>query len=125
VTREKKRILLAEDDPQSAALLTRLLSVDYEIIEVADGAEALWELQQAPAPDLVLADLMMPEMDGLTMIREMKSNPKLKRIPVIIITAKDGAKDVIEGINVGAKHYIVKPFKGVDVLEKVRKLIGA
>lgn len=121
----KKRILVAEDDPQSATLLSRILSQDYELVSVEDGAEALWELQQGPAPDLVVADLMMPEVDGLTLIREMKANPKLKRIPVIIITAKDSAKDVIEGINVGAKHYITKPFKGVEVLEKVKKLIGA
>lgn len=121
----KKRILVAEDDPESAALLSRMLSLDYEIIPVEDGAEALWELQQGVPPDLALIDLMMPEVDGLTLIKEMKANPKTKKIPVIIITAKDGAKDVIEGINVGAKHYIVKPFKSADVLGKVKKLIGA
>lgn len=121
----KKRILVAEDDPQTSSLLVKLLSLDYEMVAVGDGAEALWELQQDPLPDLVVADLMIPEVDGISMIREMKANPRTRKIPVIIITAKDNPRDVIEGINAGAKHYIVKPFKGSDVLEKVKKLIGA
>jgi DNA-binding response OmpR family regulator len=120
----KKRILVVEDDPQTAALLAKLLSMDYEVVQVSDGAEALWELQQDPPPDLFVADVMLPEMDGLSVIREMKQNPRTRGIPVIIITAKDSPKDVIEGINTGAKHYITKPFKGAEVLDKVKRAIG-
>ncbi len=120
----KKRILVVEDDPQTSALLAKLLSMDYEVVQVDDGAEALWELQKDPPPDLLVADVMLPEVDGLSVIREMKSNPRTKGIPVIIITAKDSPKDVIEGINTGAKHYITKPFKGAEVLDKVKKAIG-
>jgi len=123
VTERRKRILLAEDDPGVAELLTRLLSTSYDVIHAPDGQRAL-ELAQEDPPDLLLLDVMMPNLDGFAVAEELKKKGEGKHPPIIFITAKGSAMDVIHGIQKGARAYITKPFQIKDVLEKVRKAIG-
>ena len=119
----KKRILVAEDDPSISTLLERVLRSEFEVTVVTNGKQAL-SLAQTSPPDLLLLDVMMPGLDGLEVAKRARAMPNLKRIPIIFITAKDGSMDVIRGIQHGARHYITKPFKIDDLLQKVRKAIA-
>jgi len=120
----RKKILVVEDDPEIALLLRKVLEKQYAVEHAGDGRAALRVMEHPPQPDLVIADVMMPQLDGISMVRFMKANPNLKKIPVIFLTAKTSSHDVISGISAGAKHYITKPFKIDDVLKKVQSVIG-
>jgi putative two-component system response regulator len=91
---------------------------------LAESGEKALELFTAAPPALVLLDVMMPGIDGHGVAAEIRKNPALKAVPIIFLTAKSGATDVIKGIQSGARHYITKPFKIDDVLAKVKKVLG-
>jgi DNA-binding response OmpR family regulator len=116
--------VIAEDDPAIAAMLQKVLSVHYDVTVAHDGKSALVLALTPPRPSLLMLDVMMPGMDGLTVAAEVKKSPELKGTPIIFLTAKTGATDVIKGIQSGARHYITKPFKIDDVLAKVKKALG-
>jgi DNA-binding response OmpR family regulator len=120
----RRLILIAEDDPAIAAMLHKVLSATYDVEVVHDGKSALARAVAPPRPSLLMLDVMMPGLDGLAVATEVKKTPELKGIPIIFLTAKSGATDVIKGIQVGARHYITKPFKIDDVLAKVKKALG-
>ena len=120
----RKRIVIAEDDPAIAAMLEKVLSKQYDISIAKDGHGALALALTPPRPALLMLDVMMPGLDGLGVAAEVKKTPELKGIPIIFLTAKSGAADVIKGIQSGARHYITKPFKIDDVLAKVKKALG-
>lgn len=120
---QRKRILVAEDDPAISTLLMRALSTDYEMALARDGREAVSKASGSP-PHLLLLDVMMPGLDGLEVARQIRVLPGLTNVPIIFITAKDGAMDVIQGIQRGAKHYITKPFKLDDVRAKIKAILG-
>ncbi len=117
-------ILVAEDDPDLRRMLKMMLSTRGRVTAVEDGMEALLVLKDDPLPDLLITDLMMPRMDGLTLSRRMKEDARLARIPVIMLTAKDTPRDVIKGINAGARHYLTKPFKQEALLDKVQHVLA-
>jgi CheY-like chemotaxis protein len=86
--------------------------------------EAYTYLRHNDPPDLLISDIMMPRMDGLTLTNRMKNDDALKLIPVILLTAKGGPRDMITGINAGARHYVTKPFDRETFLGKVKKTLG-
>jgi CheY-like chemotaxis protein len=86
--------------------------------------EALELLQRGLRPDVIVTDLMMPRVDGIKLCEQVKKNPQTSKIPVIMLTAKGTPRNVIEGINVGARHYITKPFKTEELITKVKKTLG-
>jgi DNA-binding response OmpR family regulator len=122
---KKKRVLIAEDDPAISAMLAKVLSQHYEIVVVHDGKAALTRAGQAPAPDLLLLDVMMPGLDGHAVAAAVRLLPGMKGIPIIFLTAKTGPAEVIKGIQSGARHYITKPFKIDDLVLRVKKVLGA
>jgi DNA-binding response OmpR family regulator len=105
-------------------MLEKVLSSHYDVVVAHDGKSALLLAVTPPRPSLLLLDVMMPGLDGLAVATEVKKTPDLKGVPIIFLTAKSGATDVIKGIQVGARHYITKPFKIDDVLAKVKKALG-
>src|SRR5688572_13103412 len=105
-------------------MLAKVLSAQYDVVVAHDGRQALVLAEQQPRPALLLLDVMMPGLDGLGVATQIKKNADLKGIPIIFLTAKTGAADVIKGIQSGARHYITKPFKIDDVLAKVKKALG-
>jgi len=118
-----KRVLVVEDDGDVRALLVRALSTRYAVVQAEDGLAALEVLKKTGAVDLIICDVMMPKMNGYALSRLLKADAKMKTIPIIFLTARTSAKDVVAGINAGARHYIAKPFSVKDVLDKVGKLL--
>jgi len=118
----KRRILVVEDDESVRQLLARQLQTEYEVHQATDAQAALQALQaMKPLPDLIICDVMMPGMTGVQFAKQLKGTNEFKSVPIIFLTARTGALDVIEGINAGARHYITKPFNMKDLLDKVAK----
>jgi len=105
------RILIAEDDCTSRAMLSAILVKNgYEVIETINGAEALSALQLPDAPRLAIIDRVMPEMDGLEVIRRLRSDPPAQPHHLIILTSMGAKGDIIAGLDAGANDYLTKPF---------------
>ena len=107
-------IVIAEDDDEIREYLEQELGKDYQVIACSNGRDALSEIYRS-MPDLVVSDVMMPEMDGNTLCSQMKSNHSTNHIPVIMLTAKNRDEDKLQGLETGADAYIVKPFN-MDIL---------
>ena len=120
----KKRVLIAEDDPSIATMVSKVLSQHYNVVLATDGKQALALAGAQPAPDLLLLDVMMPGLDGHAVAAAVRKLPNMKGIPIIFLTAKSGRVEVIKGNQSGARHYITKPFKIDDLVQRVKKAIG-
>lgn len=119
-----KSILIIEDDASVRSLLEKALSAKgYAVQSAVDGLEGLTMLERA-APDLIIVDVMMPRLDGMTFVKAIKSHEATKPVPVMFLTANNDPKSMIAGINLGAKHYITKPFQLDELLSKIEKAIG-
>jgi diguanylate cyclase (GGDEF)-like protein len=112
-------LLIVDDEKQNRTLLTELLQDDYQIILAKNGLQALDRAQER-SPDLILLDILMPEMDGFAVIRALKKNDSTRNIPVIFISALDSASDEELGLELGAVDYIAKPFHPPIVRVRVR-----
>lgn len=117
-----KVVLVVEDDESVRLMLVRALSATYTVLEASDGIAA-FELVKKNAIDLIISDVMMPRMNGYALSRLLKADNNYRTIPVIFLTARTSAKDVVTGINAGARHYIAKPFSVRDILDKVKKIL--
>ena len=112
-------LLIFDDEKQNRLLLTELFGTTYKIIQAKNGVQALEKARQH-RPDLILLDVLMPEMDGMGVLRELKRDDATRLIPVIFITALDSATDEENGLNLGAVDYISKPFHPPIVRVRVR-----
>jgi signal transduction histidine kinase/DNA-binding response OmpR family regulator len=115
------KILIADDYPDNVRLLaTRLQSEGYEFISACDGEETLAKLR-SEAPDLLLLDVNMPKKDGFQVLAEMRGEPNIAHIPVIVISAaRIGPKDVREGLTLGADDYVIKPFDWRELAARIK-----
>ncbi|MFO7775142.1 MAG: response regulator transcription factor [Candidatus Hydrogenedentota bacterium] len=105
------QILIAEDDATSRLMLTAMVKRNgHEVVETADGAQAWETLQQPNAPRMAILDWMMPEMDGLEVIRRVRAQEAERPPYLIMLTAKDGKADIVAGLDAGADDYLAKPF---------------
>ena len=121
---DKNRILVVEDEESLLKLESILFtSKGYQVTGVRGGKDALTAIAQ-DAPDLVVLDLMLPDMDGFEVCRSIKENPETSAIPVVMLTAKKSSRDLERGRQVGADAYITKPFKSVKVLEVIEGLLN-
>ncbi len=111
-----KIVLIVDDNADVRRYVRSVLEPEYAVREAADGAEGLEQVRER-LPDLILADVMMPTMDGREMTRRLKENPKTEAIPVIMVTARAGTEDEVKGLRVGADDYVTKPFDA-DVLRQ-------
>jgi len=120
----RKKILIVEDEESLLKLESILLtSKGYEVRGVANGKAALDAIAEE-APDLVLLDIMLPEIDGFEVCRRIKENPETSTIPVIMLTAKKSREDMARGESVGADWYITKPFKSAMVIETIQRFLA-
>jgi len=117
---DKPRILIVEDHPLIAELVeTRLRIEGMQPTKCPGGREALALLTSDPF-DVVILDIMMPDVDGYEVLRHIRSTTETAELPVIFLTAKSTPADIEKGLSLGANHYITKPFSGQDLMRKVR-----
>ncbi len=115
-------VLVIDDDPMACDIIEGFLYQDgYEMAFAHSGREAL-EIIDAVQPDIVLLDVLMPEMDGFEVCRRLKANEKWRDIPVIIVTGLHEKTDVVRGFEVGANDFIHKPFNDVELRSRVRAM---
>jgi len=116
--------ILAVDDEADLLELVRynLIREGFDVVTAATGEEALVTIRKEP-PDLILLDLMLPKMDGLTVMRRLTEDDQLKQIPVIMLTAKGEEADVITGLELGADDYVTKPFSPKILVARIRSAL--
>ncbi|HET8844552.1 MAG TPA: ATP-binding protein, partial [Ktedonobacteraceae bacterium] len=115
---DRPRIVLADDNADMRGYVKRLLQDRFEVETTANGVQALLAVKQK-LPDLVLSDIMMPEMDGFQLLQALKADPQTARIPVLLLSARAGEESTVEGIKAGADDYLVKPFSARELLATV------
>ena len=115
----RKTVLCVDDEPSNLQVLKQILQGDYRLLFARDGRRAI-ELAQVERPDLILLDVMMPDMDGYEVCRTLKADPRLARVPVIFVTALSDVEDEARGLELGAVDYICKPVSPAIVRARVR-----
>ncbi|MGE0444489.1 MAG: ATP-binding protein [Vicinamibacterales bacterium] len=116
------RVLVADDNADMRDYVERLLADRWTVEAVADGAQALEAVRRAP-PDAIVADVMMPGMDGFELLRALRGDPQLRTIPVLLLSARAGEEARIDGLDAGADDYLVKPFVARELVARVQALI--
>ncbi|MGC2199715.1 MAG: response regulator, partial [Stellaceae bacterium] len=119
---KRLRILVADDNADMRGYLSRALANRYDVTCVSDGKEALLTAAEIQ-PDLVLTDVMMPSVDGFALLEQLRANPNLQEIPVIVLSARAGEEAKIDGLRMGADDYIVKPFSSRELLARVSSIL--
>lgn len=119
----KKRVLVADDEEAMRKFIARQLP-RYEVVQAADGGAA-WKLAQSTQPDLIILDLMMPEMDGIEVTRKIRGNANLARIPIILITAQASESPRLEALEAGVNDFISKPFSTVELGVRAENLLSS
>lgn len=122
---DKKKVVCVEDEPEIIDLIRLILGrKGFELSGATGGQEGL-DLIRSVKPDLVLLDLMMPDMDGWEVYQQMKADPDLKNIPVIVVTAKAQSIDKILGLHIAkVDDYVTKPFGPQELLQSVERVLG-
>ncbi len=113
-----ERILLADDNADMREYVTRLLDERYRVTAVSNGHEALASALADP-PDLILSDVMMPELDGFALLQELRARPETRTIPVVLVSARAGEESRVEGLGAGADDYLIKPFTARELLARI------
>lgn len=123
--REPPLILVVDDNEANVDILeTRLTTQGYGVITARDGEEAM-ERARKDLPDLILLDIMMPKIDGLSVTRQLKADASLPYMPIILVTAKADTKDVVAGLDAGADEYLTKPIDQASLVARVRSILRA
>jgi signal transduction histidine kinase/DNA-binding response OmpR family regulator len=115
-------LLIVDDNPDIRAYVRSIFESSYQIIEAANGEDGIQKAQQT-TPDLIISDLMMPKMDGFEFCKYLKSNELTSHIPVIMLTAKANIESRIEGLEMGADDYLIKPFNAKEIQIRVKNLL--
>jgi two-component system OmpR family response regulator len=122
---EELEALVVEDDPHLSKFLQHYLTFEgFSVRAAANRAEVISELRRQPAPDLVLLDVMLPDVDGFDILMKMRAHPHLKDVPVIMLTAMATREAVIQGLALGAEGYVTKPFEAEALIDAVRTVMG-
>jgi len=117
--RDNKRLLLIDDDPNLILLVKDYLEFrGYEVVTAENGRKAL-EVLDLEIPDMIICDVMMPEMDGYTLVEHVRKDPRTNWIPVLFLSAKGQSQDRVKGLNTGADVYMVKPFEPEELVAQV------
>ncbi|NJK38330.1 MAG: response regulator transcription factor [Oscillatoriales cyanobacterium RM2_1_1] len=116
---DQKRLMLVDDDPNLILLVRDYLEFrGYNVLTAENGIKAL-EILKNELPDLIICDIMMPEMDGYTLVKSIREDERMGWIPVLFLSAKGQSQDKVKGLNTGADVYIVKPFEPEELVAQV------
>ncbi len=118
-----ERILIVDDDPDILQFVRMNLELEGFTVQTADGGQEALETARNTPPDLVLLDIMMPEMDGLTVLRRLRTMPATMNVAVILLTAKALAEDRVKGLDLGADDYVTKPFDLEELVARVKTVL--
>jgi len=124
VNETRQTVLVVDDTPVNIDLLSDILRKDYQVKAAVNGAKALDIARAEPMPDIILLDIMMPEMSGHEVCRQLKEDPNTADIPIIFVTAKSEVEDEKQGLDMGAVDYIIKPFNPEIVEARVRNQLS-
>jgi DNA-binding NarL/FixJ family response regulator len=117
--RDSKKLLLIDDDPNLILLVKDYLEFrGYDVMTAENGREAL-EVLDNKVPDMIICDVMMPEMDGYSLVKHIRQEPRTNTIPVLFLSAKGQSQDRVKGLNEGADVYMVKPFEPEELVAQV------
>ena len=118
------RILVAEDNPITAEMIaTRLSNAGYEVVRAENGHQTL-ERSASSRPDLILLDVMMPDLDGFEALRRLKADPLLGAIPVLMVSARTQEQDILAALALGAEDYVTKPFSFRELLARIERVLA-
>lgn len=120
----RKTILLAEDNQELQQYIVQYLSSSFNVLTAGNGDEA-WALIQSRVPDIVLSDIIMPQADGIELLKRIKNHPRFTHLPVIMLTAKTTVANRLEGLGLGADDYITKPFTLDELSLRIQNLLNA
>jgi putative two-component system response regulator len=120
MSEQKPTILIVDDTPENLSVLGELLQRNYRVRAANSGRRAIQLAHTQPTPDLILLDVMMPEMDGFAVLAQLRDDPVTRNIPIIFVTAMDDTQDEEQGLDCGAVDYITKPIRPAIVLARVR-----
>nr|WP_277881888.1 ATP-binding protein [Leptolyngbya sp. FACHB-541] len=112
------RVLLVDDNADMREYLTRVLSKHVQVEAVANGGAAL-AAAQAQVPDLIVSDVMMPELDGFGLLQALRADPRTREVPIILLSARAGEEAIVEGLEAGADDYLIKPFSAQELVSRV------
>ena len=122
---QKPKVLIVDDEPFNVDYLQqRLEDCDYHLLTAFNGREALEKIE-SQQPDLILHDLIMPVVDGFAVLAQVKADPVLRDIPIIIISAEKDSRSVVKGIKQGAEDYLTKPIDEVLLIQKLKEFLGS
>ncbi len=119
----KPRVLAVDDENDILLILRTALRDEYDVVTASNGPEALMSVDQ-DKPDLIILDLMMPDMDGIEVLEEVRKNPRTATIPVVFLTGISDKAKMREALDKGTTYYIVKPFDCGELLNKVAFALG-
>jgi CheY-like chemotaxis protein len=119
----KKKVLIVDDEPNVRRLSHKILSNKFDIVEAEDGIQAI-DVATAQKPDVILMDMMMPKMDGLTACHVIRNDPATKSIPVIMVTAIGFELNIKLSEQMGAAGYVTKPFSPQDLLDTIEQVLA-
>lgn len=124
-SQEKKTVIIVEDEPDAAEMFAEMMRVSgYRVVKIFSGTPAIGIISAEP-PDLVVLDIMMPDVSGLEVLRFMRREPHLQNIPVILVSAKSMPSDIKIGMDAGASRYLTKPVSFLDLKKAVDDLVLA
>lgn len=121
---DQKTILVVDDEPGNIDVIKNVLQDSYKIKAAISGTRALAAAAKLPAPDLILLDIMMPEMDGYQVCRELKANPATRAIPVVFLSAKISMDEQRRGMEMGAVAYLTKPVDPQSLLDTMEMVLS-
>jgi len=122
---DQKTVLIIEDEEDAAELFAEMMRVSgFRVLKTSKSAPAI-AMMTSDKPDVVLLDIMMPEISGLDILRQMRRDPNLANIPVVMVTAKSMPADIKNGMEAGASTYLTKPVGFMELKEAVERILGA
>lgn len=119
----EKTILVIDDSPTMLRLIEYKLGKRYNVVSITDGLSGLLWLQDGNLPDLIVADIIMPNLDGFEFLKTLRSIEKLKDIPVIFLSVKGKSTDRVKGLKLGADDYMAKPFDAEELSARIENIL--